>query len=50
MIKKAIITLEIEYDDLEASAPKRWNWNELLDISENEQVRILNYREESKHE
>jgi hypothetical protein len=47
MIKTAIVTLEIEYDDLESSSPKRWNWNELLDIGGDEKVTLINFREKA---
>lgn len=40
-MKRQTITLEITYDETYADPPMRWDWAELLGISPNENVKIV---------
>lgn len=46
MIKRQIISLEIEYDDTYEIEPQNWNWGKLLDVGHRvPSIRIFDIRE-----
>jgi len=41
-MKRAIITLDLTYDDINYKTPYKWNFSDLFDLDSNESIEVLN--------
>lgn len=44
-MKKVFITLEITYDEKNVIHPEKWDWNTLVDINPNDNIRVVKSEE-----
>jgi len=44
-MKRAIITLDLTYDDINYKTPYKWNFSKLFDLDGNESIEILDIQD-----